>query len=330
MNNNFIAVVTAIGKQSSMVNIKRLLEDISSGVEINVSDYKVEMSLDESSANYSNPRLVKEKYGTGLAINFGDVEYRYVSDVYSPEDFKAKIEGVMRHQNTGQIKRWLEKNSMLYWSSKESKAGNGLKEELVEKYIKEGKVYSLYLTEEKEFVLKYKGEKVEEKVDESFTLLEEQNSLNESRTNSFIEIGETVKYKGSSWTVADIEKDMIELEPDNGGKSLFVTEKEIINDRERPSYEVFFKEKASALLKLYRTKLGLVDAEDIEIDSKEKYIAFYPNNPKVIIILSSNVKKDGCSLIKYLDDKPVKDKEITYDESMDIDKMKSLFKDFLK
>lgn len=120
MNNDFRSVLLSVvesGEASDV--IKQIYEDVFSGTFVDLCMYDLtEEVLDESSANYSNPRMVKEKYGDGVSVMFGDVEYRYISDEYTSSDLLKKLEGIMRHQSAGQIKKWLDRHAIKYWDSK--------------------------------------------------------------------------------------------------------------------------------------------------------------------------------------------------------------------
>lgn len=130
MNSDFKSVLLSMveeGKASEVV--QAIFEDVFDGTFVDLCMYDLsEELLDEASNNYSDARMVKEKYGSGVSVKLGDVEYRYISDEYSTEDFLKKLQGIMRHQGTGQIKKWLDRHAMKYWDSKNGTVGGATKE----------------------------------------------------------------------------------------------------------------------------------------------------------------------------------------------------------
>ena len=142
MNTDFKSVLLSIvesGEASDIV--EQIYEDVFSGDFVDLCMYDLsEEEIDEASANYSNPRIVKEKYGDGVSVMFGDVEYRYISDEYTSADLLKKLEGIMRHQGAGQIKKWLDRHAMKYWDSKKGNVQSAPPKKLeTEDEIKDGK-----------------------------------------------------------------------------------------------------------------------------------------------------------------------------------------------
>lgn len=76
--------------------------------------------LNEANTEIVGPRLVREKYGNGVAISFKGKEYRYVSDEMDTSELMKKIEGIMRHQTSAQIFKWLNNHALLYYTVNES------------------------------------------------------------------------------------------------------------------------------------------------------------------------------------------------------------------
>lgn len=130
MNNDFRSVVLSLIEDYNPKGVlQQICEDVVEGTFVDLCMYDLsEEVLDEASSNYSDARMVQEKYGKGVSVKLGDVEYRYISDEYSTEDLLKKLQGIMRHQGTGQIKKWLDRHTMKYWDSKNGDVKTGKEE----------------------------------------------------------------------------------------------------------------------------------------------------------------------------------------------------------
>lgn len=125
MNSDFKSVLLSVVEEGiASDTVQKIFEDVCTGEFVDLCMYDLsEELLDEATNNYSDAKLVKEKYGSGVSVKLGDVEYRFISDEYSSEDLLKKLQGIMRHQGTGQIKKWLDRHAMKYWDSKNGTVG---------------------------------------------------------------------------------------------------------------------------------------------------------------------------------------------------------------
>jgi hypothetical protein len=69
--------------------------------------------------NVTDPKIVKEKKGTGISVMVNGHEYRYVSPTISTEKLFKSFTGMLAHGNAGfKALNWLKKNSLCYYGSK--------------------------------------------------------------------------------------------------------------------------------------------------------------------------------------------------------------------
>lgn len=260
-NSDFAGVLLSKKKEESLTEeTKKLYEEVQAGTygETPLRNCKLtEETIGDSDVSVNK---VKETFGSGVSITFGDKEVRYISDVLTTDSLIKKLQAALKNGGVVKLIGVLQKYAIEYHNSSLErvdedcslyfKAGKfskkpfetsneettvypALEEEIQEVSIL-GTKYEVW-SEEGATYARDSLTGFERKIKDEGSLTEESDiqeqiissfNLDEGRVKeSIISEGDSVKYDGKEYTVVDIEGRYYELKPeDKRRKNIFVVD----------------------------------------------------------------------------------------------------------